>query len=85
MQRKGAPKMKREFHTVDKLFHGYNGNWQMPPFTDSVFVAQAQAAFERINSGLDLLKNVIAESAQIQPKEFHSLVEIQVVVQGSKT
>lgn len=75
--------MKREMHTIDKLFHGYNGNWQMPPFTDSAFAAQAQAAFEKINSGLELLKTAIAESAQVQPKEFHNSVEIHLVVQGT--
>ena len=79
-----AMRMKKETYTIDKLFYGYNGNWQMPPFTDAALASQAQAAFERINSGLEMLKDAIAESARIHPKEFHNSVEIYLAVQGAE-
>lgn len=74
--------MERELHTINKLFFACDGKWQMPPFTTPDLVSRAQVAFERINSGLELLKNAVVEAEHIDPEAFHNSIEIYISALG---
>ena len=76
--------MEHELYTIGKLFIACDGNWQMPPFTAPALVARARAAFDTINSGVDLLKATLIESEQMVPEDFHNFIEIHIAALGKK-
>jgi hypothetical protein len=76
--------MEREPYTVSKLFIACDGKWQMPPFTTPALVSRAQAAFDAINSGLELLKAAVVEAEQMEPEDFHNSIEIYIAALGTK-
>lgn len=76
--------MEHELYTIDKLFIACDGRWQMPPFTTPALASRAKAAFETINSGVELLKNALVEAEQIVPEDFHNFIELHIAALGKK-
>ncbi len=77
--------METEPYTiVEKLFIACDGKWQMPPLTTPALASRAQAAFDKINSGVELLKSALVEAEQIAPEDFHNFIEVHISALGKK-
>jgi hypothetical protein len=76
--------MEHEFYTIGKLFIACDGKWEMPPFTTPALAARAKAAFDTINSGVELLKAALVEAEQMAPEDFHNFIELHIAALGKK-
>lgn len=76
--------MEDPYNIIDKFFIAYDGRWQMPPFTTSELVSRAKAAFDAINSGVELLKSALVDAEQMAPEDSHNFVEIHIVAFSKK-
>ena len=77
--------MGTESYTViQKLFFACDGKWQMPPLTAPALASRAKAAFDTINSGVELLKSALVEAEKIAPEDFHNFIEIHISALGQK-
>ncbi len=72
------------YTTIEKLFFVCDGKWQMPPLTAPTLASRAKAAFDTINSGVELLKSVLMETEQMEPEDFHNFIEVHISALGKK-
>ncbi len=72
------------YTTIEKLFFACDGKWQMPPLTAPALASRAKAAFNTINSGVELLKSALVETEQMEPEDFHNFIEVHISALGKK-
>ncbi len=72
--RKDDPVMKTEsYTTIEKLF-----------IAAPALASRAKAAFDTINSGVELLKNALVEAERMEAEDFHNFIEIHISALGKK-